>query len=560
MPGHGRLGQFGQQDQLGHYRLVELLGRGGMGQVWLAEDTNLEREVALKLLPSELAADTDYRRRFEREARLAARLRGPHIVPIHSFGELDGRLFIDMELVDGSDLGKVLAAEGALSPSRAVDLIAQVAEALDVAHGAGLIHRDVKPSNVLTLPSGFAYLIDFGIARGIGQTTLTTTGAAVGTWAYMAPERFSGSEDLRSDVYSLACMLFECLVGRKPFAQSEPAGQMAAHLTVDPPRPSTHNLSVPTALDGIVTRGMAKDPAHRYPTAGALATAARAALGLQHSAPSRPITPAPPTTKWDASTPFSLSNPHLPPTRDSPLTPPPSPVDQRPANPYSPHRARSGGSTFPPDNAGQHYGTTPPGPSAQPWPGSMPSSPGHPSAPAVGGRGDAPGFDAPWQAPVSPAAQSYSPVRPTDGGAAQAWGGGASPGSQLPGAAAPTYGGFGSPSPAGGTFVPHYGSAAGGMAFAGPGNPYAAAQPGFGFAPQPSRRLFGAGRVVWWIVLGLLFLFFGVMTIGVIGVSCASDWDDVASGIAAWLILVLPFLGCCWLVVREVRRLRRLRR
>lgn len=563
MPGEGRLGRFGQRDQLGHYRLVELLGRGGMGQVWLAEDTNLEREIALKLLPSELAADTDYRRRFEREARLAARLRGPHIVPIHSFGELDGRLFIDMELVDGSDLGKVLAAEGALTPSRAVDLIAQVAEALDVAHGAGLIHRDVKPSNVLTLPSGFAYLIDFGIARGIGQTTLTTTGAAVGTWAYMAPERFSGSEDLRSDVYSLACMLFECLVGRKPFTQSEPASQMAAHLTLDPPRPSTCNPSVPTALDGIVIRGMAKDPADRFPTAGALATAARAALGLQHSAPSRPIVPAPPTTKWDASGPFPISNPHLSPTHDSPLTPPPSPVDQRPGTPYPDHRARAGGSAFPPDNAGQPYGTTTPGPSAQPWP----SVHGGPSASTAGGHGDGPSFDAPWQASASPAAQSYSPPAGDRGGPAYG-------GPYRPGAAQsspiPPYStgpqGFGHTSqPLGGrTFAPQYGSAAGTVhatpndPYAGPANPYA--QPGMGYQPPPSRRLFGPGRVVWWIVLGLLFLFFGVMTIGVIGVSCANDWDDVASGIAAWLILALPFLGCCWLVVREVRRLRRLRR
>ncbi|MFI1914922.1 protein kinase [Nocardia sp. NPDC020380] len=519
MPAHGRLGRFGQQDQLGHYRLVELLGRGGMGQVWLAEDTNLEREVALKLLPSELAADTDYRRRFEREARLAARLRGPHIVPIHSFGELDGRLFIDMELVDGSDLGKVLAAEGALTPSRAVDLIAQVAEALDVAHGAGLIHRDVKPSNVLTLPSGFAYLIDFGIARGIGQTTLTTTGAAVGTWAYMAPERFSGSEDLRSDVYSLACMLFECLVGRKPFARSEPASQMAAHLTLDPPRPSACNPSVPTALDGIVLRGMAKDPAARFPAAGALATAARAALGLQHSTPSRPIVPAPPTTKWDASSPFSLSGPYLSQTQDSPLTPPPSPVDHRPGNPYPRHQA-----------------------------------------PTVGGPGDAPGFEAPWQA--SPAAQSYSP--PVRDQGASAYGGPYRPDAAQasgvpPYAAAPP--GFGhTAQPLGDrTFAPLYGSQAG-AAFPGPGGSYAAAQPGFGYGVPTSERRAGVGRVLWWIVLGVLLLLFGVLTIAVIGISCNSGWDGWGDGIAAFGIFVVPFLIFCWLAFREVRRFRRFRK
>ncbi|WP_405488922.1 protein kinase domain-containing protein [Nocardia sp. NBC_00511] len=326
---------------LGHYRLVRLLGRGGMGQVWLAEDTKLEREVALKLLPSELAADQDYRRRFEREARSAARLRGQHVVPIHAFGELDGRLYIDMELVEGSDLGKVLNETGALTPERAVDLVAQVAEALDIAHRAGLVHRDVKPSNVLTLPSGYAYLIDFGIARGTGQSTLTATGVAVGTWAYMAPERYSGTEDLRSDIYSLACLLFECLTGAKPFAQTDPVQQMAAHLTADPPRASAQRPAVPAALDTVIAKGMAKEPQHRYPSAGTLALAARAALEGRPAVRTAPSIPAPPTTKWDGGQPPYGYGPGYPGQSPTPYGPNPTsmtpfPAASRDPNPYTP--------------------------------------------------------------------------------------------------------------------------------------------------------------------------------------------------------------------------------
>ncbi|WP_067712232.1 serine/threonine-protein kinase [Nocardia yamanashiensis] len=308
---------------LGHYRLLSLLGRGGMGQVWLAEDTRLGREVALKVLPPELALDDDYRRRFEREARLAVKLRGPHVVPIHSFGELDGRLYIEMERVDGHDLGKILHEHGALTPERAVDLVAQVAEALDVAHAAGLVHRDVKPSNVLTLPSGFAYLIDFGIARGGGHAAITSTGVAVGTYAYMAPERFSGEEDLRSDIYSLACLLFECLTGELPFGQTGPAQQMAAHLTAPPPRPSLGNPQVPATLDAVIGRGMAKYPAHRYASAGDLATAARAAL---HGQRQPAASTAPPTVKWAAADelPNQPSGPLRYPATGYP-TPPPVP-------------------------------------------------------------------------------------------------------------------------------------------------------------------------------------------------------------------------------------------
>ncbi|WP_107654368.1 serine/threonine-protein kinase [Nocardia suismassiliense] len=273
--------------RFGGYRLERLLGKGGMGQVWLAYDDANARWVALKLLPTELAADAGYRRRFEREAEVVAKLRDPRIPRIHRFGEIDGRLFIDMEFVEGRDLASTIAA-GALAPAAAVGIVAQVAAALDVAHRAGLVHRDVKPSNIVVHASGFAYLIDFGIAHGIGQTAVTTTGLAIGTLAYMAPERFTGKADARSDVYSLACVLYECLTGCRPYGDTDPAQQMHAHLMTDPPHAASRNAAVPATLDAVISRGMAKNPADRYATAGDFAAAAHAGLGTQLPAPARP--------------------------------------------------------------------------------------------------------------------------------------------------------------------------------------------------------------------------------------------------------------------------------
>ncbi|WP_433578095.1 protein kinase domain-containing protein [Nocardia brasiliensis] len=275
--------------RFGGYRLERLLGRGGMGQVWLAYDDAGARWVALKLLPTELAADASYRKRFEREAEVVSKLRDPRIPRIHRFGEIDGRLFIDMEFVEGADLATMIAA-GALGPATAVGIVGQVAVALDAAHRAGLVHRDVKPSNIVVHAGGFAYLIDFGIAHGIGQTAVTTTGLAIGTLAYMAPERFTGKADARSDVYSLSCVLYECLTGARPYGDTDPAQQMHAHLMTDPPRAAARNTAVPAALDAVITRGMAKNPADRYPTAGDFAAAASAAIGIR-----RPMLPQPPT-------------------------------------------------------------------------------------------------------------------------------------------------------------------------------------------------------------------------------------------------------------------------
>jgi serine/threonine protein kinase len=178
-----------QGTAFGRYRLDELLGQGGMGQVFRAYDTVTDRAVALKLLPAELAQDAEFQQRFRREALLAAKLNEPHIVPIHNFGEIDGRLYVDMRLIDGTDLDRLLAAEPLIA-ARAVSLIDQVSTALDAAHRAGLVHRDVKPSNILIGARDFAYLIDFGLARTVGGTRLTSAGQTMGTLAYMAPERF----------------------------------------------------------------------------------------------------------------------------------------------------------------------------------------------------------------------------------------------------------------------------------------------------------------------------------------------------------------------------------
>lgn len=264
-----------------------------MGQVHRAYDTGTDRIVALKVLAPQFADDPVYRTRFRREAQTTARLTEPHVIPIHDYGEIDGRLFLDMRLVEGTDLGRLLSDEGPLEPARAVALLAQIADALDVAHGAGLVHRDVKPSNVLVTPADFAYLIDFGIARGATDTGLTTTGAMIGTFAYMAPERFAhDTVDARSDVYSLACVLYECLTHSKPFSGDSVERQITAHLTEAPPRPSQAGL--PPVFDAVIATGMAKDPEDRYASAGALMAAARTALA-DLVAPSAARTPeAPP--------------------------------------------------------------------------------------------------------------------------------------------------------------------------------------------------------------------------------------------------------------------------
>jgi serine/threonine protein kinase/DNA-binding beta-propeller fold protein YncE len=266
--------------EFGRYRLFEKLGQGNMGAVYRAHDTALGRDVAIKLLQPELAAEPGFQERFRREAYAAARLASPNIIPIYETGEFDGRLYLVMPIIDGIDLNKVLKTDGAMSPQKAVRVVEQVAAALDAAHKSGLVHRDVKPSNLLMVGEDFVYLIDFGLVHEAEATRLTLTNVAPGSPAYMAPERFGGGKvvDARADVYSLACVLYECLTGRVPFSGGGVEGLTAAHRRDAPPKPSCFDPAIPVGFDSVIARGMAKEPDDRYQSAHELAVAARAAL------------------------------------------------------------------------------------------------------------------------------------------------------------------------------------------------------------------------------------------------------------------------------------------
>ena len=277
----------------GHYRLQKLIGRGGMGEVYQAYDTRTDRVVALKVLPHHMAEDEVFQARFRRESQSAAGINDPHVVPIHGYGEIDGRLYLDMRLIEGRNLGAMLAeTEKPLGAPFAVHVVEQVAHALDSAHKAGLIHRDIKPSNILITGRDFVYLIDFGLARTAGEQALTTAGSTLGTLAYMAPERFeAGQVDARSDVYALTCVLYELLTGSRPYPADSLEQQIAGHMMAPLPRPSDTDPRL-AAFDSVIAKGMAKKPAKRYQSAGELAVAARRALnapvrrarGSRHSA------------------------------------------------------------------------------------------------------------------------------------------------------------------------------------------------------------------------------------------------------------------------------------
>jgi serine/threonine protein kinase len=268
---------------LGPYRIERVLGRGGMGVVYLAVQRELGRKVALKLLPDELAQDADFRARFERESRLAAAIDHPNIIPLYEAGEIEGTAFLAMRYVDGVDLASRLA-DGPLDANDAVIILAQVAGALDAAHARGLVHRDVKPGNVLldrTAQGEHAYLTDFGLTKQAGtESGLTRVGSFMGTPAYMAPEQIEGQDvDGRADQYSLACMAFELLTGAVPFRRDQEFAVAMAHVRDRPPTPTSLRPDLPGAVDAVFAQAMAKDREARYPSCSAFVDDLRTALG-----------------------------------------------------------------------------------------------------------------------------------------------------------------------------------------------------------------------------------------------------------------------------------------
>jgi serine/threonine protein kinase len=272
----GAPGALAAGSEFGGFRIERMLGHGGMGIVYLATELRLDRQVALKVIRADLAGDDNFRARFRSESRTAASVEDPRVVTVFGAGENKGLLYVSMRFVPGRDLGRLVDADGALSPGDAARLIAQVADGLDAVHAAGLVHRDVKPHNVIVDEEGDAHLTDFGLAKAMGATTgLTATGQVIGTVDYMAPEQIEARRvDARTDVYALGGVLFHAITGGVPFAERESSAKMWAHVNEPPPSVGGGRAGV---LDPVIRRAMAKDPADRFPSAGDFGRAAVAA-------------------------------------------------------------------------------------------------------------------------------------------------------------------------------------------------------------------------------------------------------------------------------------------
>src|SRR6478735_8493508 len=310
-------------------RIESVAGRGGMGIVYRATQLSLGRPVALKLIAPEHAADSGFRERFQRESRMAAAIDHPNVIPVYEAGEEDGRLYLVMRWVAGTDLHRELRASGRMHPVRAAKIIDQVAGALDAAHAAGLVHRDVKPANVL-LSGEHAYLADFGLTRfANAKTNVTTGGHFLGTVDYMAPEQFreGGGDisDARADVYALGCVLYAAVTGKPPFIRETVPPTMLAHLHEPPPRA----VGVSPDLNRVITRALAKSPDDRYPSAGDCGRAALAA------AEGRSITEAERSVARGAAAPTMRREEQL---WSGPVDPDERPVEELP--PVKTYRAR----------------------------------------------------------------------------------------------------------------------------------------------------------------------------------------------------------------------------
>ncbi len=312
-------------------RIEAVAGRGGMGIVYRATQLSLGRPVAVKLIASDRAGDPGFRERFERESRVAAAIDHPNVIPVYAAGEESGHLYLVMRYVKGTDLQHLLARERCLPADRVAAIAGQIGAALDAAHAVGLVHRDVKPANVL-LGGEHAYLADFGLSQVMGtETRLTSTGQWIGTVDFMAPEQFSGEEvDGRADVYALGCVLYNALTGEVPYPRGTVPATMLAHLHDEPPRPSRATAGLPSGFDRVIARALAKDPEARYPSAGDLGRAVLAA------AEGRPVTESERVVARGAAAPPERAvNGHTavtvvaPPTEARPQAAPPPPRRER---------------------------------------------------------------------------------------------------------------------------------------------------------------------------------------------------------------------------------------
>jgi len=363
--------------QISGYRIEARVGRGGMGEVYRAVQLNLERRVALKVLAPGLAADDVFRRRFLRESRIAASIDHPSILPIYETGEEGGLLYIAMRYVDGMDLATLLKREGRLAPAPALAIMTQVASALDAAHARGLVHRDVKPANILLAAGpggsfGHCYLCDFGLIKQVGaeqaQSALTATDQFVGTIPYVAPEQIEGGNlDGRTDVYSLGCVLFHCLTGLPPFEGDNDIEVIFAHMREPPPPATTRAPDLPPAIDPILTRAMSKSKGDRWPTCSAMIAAMQTELRV--GAPGS-ATPEDETRSMV-----------LPPM---PVGPPPTPPAARPLAPPAPVSPVASGSPTASAASGSQASLAASGPAAPPAaPPASAGSAADPAAPRV---------------------------------------------------------------------------------------------------------------------------------------------------------------------------------
>ena len=383
-------GAVGPGGEIAGYRLEEQIGQGGMAIVYRAHDERLGRDVALKLLAPGFAADSEFRRRFIRESRAAAAADHPNIIPIYDAGDADGALFIAMRYVHGGDVGSLLKRDGPLSAARAWAIISQVAEALDAAHARGLIHRDVKPANMLldapataagargSSPAGqpdHVYLSDFGISKQPLSTSgrITMTGQFVGTLDYIAPEQINGRDvDGRADLYSLGCAAFELLSGTPPFRRGPALAAINAHLSEPPPSLTARRAGLPAAVDGVLAAAMAKSPDQRYATCAQFATDLGRALGLVPGEPDLPSAVSQPDTIHAAQVP-------APPAGPAP--------DVAPGEQQGPVGVAGAAGLGEPAGPGGRYGTKPDGPAGPYGPYGPAGSAGQPQTPAPRSRG-----------------------------------------------------------------------------------------------------------------------------------------------------------------------------